>query len=302
MQANTGPAIVVDGLSKTYGNVRAVDGVSLTVRRGEFIGLVGPNGAGKSTLIELIEGLRRPDAGSVTVLGHRTEPRDLGLLPLIGVQTQQSAFFPSLTALEHLETVAAMYGLGRDAACRALDMVGLADSAAVRVTKVSGGQRQRLAIAAAIVHDPQVLFLDEPTGALDPQARRDLWSLLLRFKGAGTTIVYTTHHLDEAEELCDRVAILHHGRIVAVDSPRELITRAALGSRLVLPVGRVAPDMARGLDGIDTVTVDRDTLVLHTRQLTLALASLGAATDLEGVQTKSATLEDAYLDLIGAHS
>ena len=302
MQTNTQTAIVVDGLSKSYGDVRAVDGVSLTVPRGEFIGLVGPNGAGKSTLIELIEGLRRPDEGSVTVLGQKTDPRNLALLPLIGVQTQQSAFFPSLTAIEHLETVAALYGLSRDAATRALDLVGLGESADVRVTKVSGGQRQRLAIASAIVHDPEVLFLDEPTGALDPQARRDLWSLLFRFKGAGKTIVYTTHHLDEAEELCDRVAILHHGRIVAVDSPRELITRAALGSRLVLPVGRMAPDLARGLIGVDTVTVERDMLVLHTKQLTQVLASLGATTDLNGVQTKSATLEDAYLDLIGATS
>ena len=302
MEANPQPAIEVDGLTKTYGEVRAVDGVSLTVPRGEFIGLVGPNGAGKTTLIEMIEGLRVPDAGTVTVLGHHPTPRNLALLPLIGVQTQKSAFFPDLTAREHLETVAALYGLDRAAAERALEQVGLADSADVRVTRVSGGQRQRLAIASALVHQPEVIFLDEPTGALDPQARRDLWALLREFKGAGKTIVYTTHHLDEAEALCDRVAILHHGRIVALDSPRQLITAAALGSQLLLPVGRVALEQARGFDGVDAVTVQSDTLVLHTRQLTQVLAALGATTDLDGVQTRSATLEDVYLELIGAQS
>ncbi|MFI9639333.1 ABC transporter ATP-binding protein [Micromonospora sp. NPDC051925] len=302
MQTDMEPAVEVEGLSKSYGKVRAVDDVSLTVPRGEFIGLLGPNGAGKTTLIELIEGLRMPDAGTVTVLGHRPHPRNRALLPLIGVQTQKSAFFPHLTAIEHLETVAAFYGLDRQAAQRALAQVGLTASADARVARVSGGQRQRLAIASALVHQPEVIFLDEPTGALDPQARRDLWTMLRQLKSAGKTIVYTTHHLDEAEALCDRVAILHHGRIVALDSPRALISRAAVGTQVLVPMGQLAPEQASRLDGVDSVTVENGTLTLHTQHLTRVLAALGTGADLDGVQTRTATLEDVYLELIGAQS
>jgi ABC-2 type transport system ATP-binding protein len=302
MQKNAEPAVEVERLSKSYGAVLAVDEVSLTVPRGEFIGLLGPNGAGKTTLIEIIEGLRNPGSGTVKVLGHSPHPRNRALLPLIGVQTQKSAFFPHLTAREHLETVAGLYGLDRQAADRALAQVDLTDSADVRVSRVSGGQRQRLAIASALVHQPEVIFLDEPTGALDPQARRDLWTMLRQLKGIGKTIVYTTHHIDEAEALCDRVAILHRGRIVALDAPRELISRAALGTQVLLPAGQIAPELARGLDGVDSVTIENGTLTLHTQQLTRVLAALGANTDLDGVQTRAATLEDVYLEMIGAQS
>jgi ABC-2 type transport system ATP-binding protein len=302
MKTRREAAIEVERLSRSYGHVHAVADVSLTVPRGEFIGLLGPNGAGKTTLIEIIEGLRVPDTGTVTVLGHRPHPRNLALLPLIGVQTQKSAFFPHLTAIEHLETVAAFYGLDRGAARRTLAQVGLTDAAGARVSQVSGGQRQRLAIATALVHDPEVIFLDEPTGSLDPQARRDLWAVLRQLKGVGKTIVYTTHHLDEAEALCDRVAILHSGRIVALESPRELIGRAALGTQVLLPAGHLAPERALLLDGVDTATVANGTLTLHTRHLSRVLAALGENGSLDGVQTRSATLEDAYLELIGAQS
>ncbi len=295
-------AIEVDRLRKSYGDVHAVNDVSLSVPRGEFIGLLGPNGAGKTTLIEIIEGLRVPDAGTVTVLGQNPHPRNLALLPLIGVQTQKSAFFPHLTAIEHLETVAAFYGLDRGAAQRALAQVGLTDSAGARVTQVSGGQRQRLAIATALVHEPEVIFLDEPPGALDPQARRDLWAVLRRLKGAGRTIVYTTHHLDEAEALCDRVAILHKGRTVALETPRELIGRAALGTQVLLPAGHLSAEQALDIDGVETASVDNGTLTLHTQHLSRVLAALGESGGLDGVQTRSATLEDAYLELIGAQS
>ena len=307
MQAETSQpsaetAIEVERLHKSYGAVQAVRDVSLTVPRGEFIGLLGPNGAGKTTLIEMIEGL----AGARQRHGDRARsspvPRDPALLPLIGVQTQKSAFFPHLTAIEHLETVAAFYGLDRGAAQRALAQVGLTDSAAIRVSKVSGGQRQRLAIATALVHQPEVIFLDEPTGALDPQARRDLWTMLRQLKAAGRTIVYTTHHLDEAEELCDRVAILHHGRILTLGTPHELIGRAGVGSRVLVPATAMSAEQARTLDGVDDATAGSDLLTLHTRHLARVLAALGEHGGLDGVQTRSATLEDAYLELIGAQS
>lgn len=292
--------IEVDQVSKSYGPVRALHEVSLSVVRGEFIGLLGPNGAGKTTLIEMIEGLREPDSGTVSVLRHRPYPRDLALLPRIGVQTQKSAFFERLTAIEHLETVAGLYGRSSADARRSLDQVGLADAADVPVTRVSGGQRQRLAIAAALVHEPEVIFLDEPTGPLDPQARRDLWSMLRRLKENGRSIVYTTHHLDEAEALCDRVAILHAGRIAALDSPRTLISGAALESQVRLPAGRLTTAEAVALEGVDSVSDAGPDLVLHTRQVARVLAALGP--DLDAVTTKSATLEDFYLELIGAQS
>ena len=296
----TDAAIVLDGIRKSYGAVEAVKGVTLTVHRGEFFGLLGPNGAGKTTLIEIIEGLRDADSGSVTVLGQSPTPRNLALLPRIGVQTQKSAFFTRLTAREHLTTVAALYGLGVDAADAALALVGLTGSADIRVTKVSGGQRQRLAIASALVHDPEIIFLDEPTAALDPQARRELWKVLRALKAAGKTIVYTTHHLDEAEALCDRVAIITDGSLVAIDSPRDLIGRSHIGTRLLVPLNRLAFAQAESLDGVGTVTIDGDSLVLHTTAPTRLLAAVGAATGLDGVQTRTATLEDVYLELIGA--
>lgn len=300
MSPTDGPAIVLDAVSKSYGEVRAVDEISITIGRGEFFGLLGPNGAGKTTLIEMIEGLRTPTTGSVTVLGMSPAPRNLDLLPMIGVQTQRSAFFTRLTAREHLVTVAALYGLPPTAAERALELVGLTGSGDVRVTNVSGGQRQRLAIASALVHDPQVIFLDEPTAALDPQARRDLGQMLRKLKAIGKTIVYTTHHLDEAQGLCDRVAILSAGRILALDTPRELIARSGIGTRLVVPAGRLSAEQAGSLDGVDGVGVEDDVLVLRTTHTARVLAALGAEADLDDVETRPATLEDVYLDLIGA--
>lgn len=292
--------IEVDHLTKSYGSARVVDDVSFSVARGEFIGLLGPNGAGKTTLIEMIEGLRKPDAGTVSVLGHNPIPRNLHLLPRIGVQTQKSAFFEYVSAIEHLETVAGLYGRSSADARRSLEQVGLSDAADVRVSKISGGQRQRLAIAAALVHEPEVIFLDEPTGPLDPQARRDLWAMLRRLKGDGRSVVYTTHHLDEAEALCDRVAILHAGKVAALDSPRTLISGAGLGSEVRLPVGQMTAAQARALDGVDAVSESATDLVLQTKHVARVLAAIGP--ELDAVTTRGATLEDFYLKLIGAQS
>ncbi|ASW54715.1 ABC transporter [Plantactinospora sp. KBS50] len=300
MSPTDDPAIVLDAVTKSYGAVRAVDDISISIGRGEFFGLLGPNGAGKTTLIEMIEGLRTPDTGTVTVLGMSPAPRNLALLPLIGVQTQRSAFFTRLTAREHLVTVAALYGLPPEAADRTLELVGLTGSGDVRVSNVSGGQRQRLAIASALVHDPQVIFLDEPTAALDPQARRDLGAMLRDLKATGKTIVYTTHHLDEAQALCDRIAILAGGRVLALDNPRDLIARSGLGTRLVVPPGRLTPERAEQLDGVDRVEVEDGALLLHTTQSARVLAALGAEGGLDDVQTRPATLEDVYLQLMGA--
>jgi ABC-2 type transport system ATP-binding protein len=230
--AGAAPAIAVEGLRKRYGDVRAVDGVSLTVGRGEFFGILGPNGAGKTTTLEIIEGLREPDGGTALVLGQPSWPRRVELLRRIGVQfqTQTSAFFDKLTAREQIRTVAAFYGIPPARADAMLETVGLTEKAAVRCDRLSGGQQQRLSIACALVHDPELVFLDEPTTGLDPQARRNLWDLLRRINAEGRTVVLTTHYLDEAQTLCERVAIMDAGRVLRTGSPAELIAELAVST------------------------------------------------------------------------
>ncbi|OKI35170.1 ABC transporter [Streptomyces sp. TSRI0281] len=290
----------MDGVHKRYGDTRAVDGVSFTVARGEFFGLLGPNGAGKTTLVEIMEGQRRADAGTVTVLGTSPWPRNVALLPRLGVQTQASAFFVRLTAREHLCTMAALYRCDAAAAERALASVGLTEQGDTRVDDLSGGQRQRLAIASALVHGPELIFLDEPTAALDPQARRALWQVLRDLKGAGRTIVYTTHHLDEAEALCDRVAIMVDGKVAALDSPASLIAAGSPTTRLLVPAGRLTLAAARAIPGVDRAEEEADSIVLETLESGRVLAAVDAIAGLQGVQTRTASLEDVYLALTGA--
>ncbi|MFD5568487.1 ABC transporter ATP-binding protein [Streptomyces cadmiisoli] len=290
-------AIHVEEVNKRYGTRQALNGVSLRIGRGEFFGLLGPNGAGKTTLVEIMEGLRRADSGTVGVLGSAPWPRNVALLPRIGVQTQSSAFFVRQKAHEHLATVAALYRADRAAVDRTLAAVGLTAQRDTRVENLSGGQRQRLAIASALVHDPELIFLDEPTAALDPQARRDLWDVLRGLKEAGRTIVYTTHHLDEAEALCDRVAILVEGRIAALDSPRGLVGAAGAPTSVLLPPERMTVAEASAVPGVDRASVRGGSLVLETQVSGQVLSALDARGGLDGVQTRTATLEDVYLQL-----
>ncbi len=293
-------AVVLDGVTKTYGEVRALDGVSFTVAEGEFFGILGPNGAGKTTLVEIVEGMRQADGGTVRVFGESPWPRNTALLRRIGVQTQTSAFFTRLTAREHLETVAVLQGLKPSAAGRALETVGLEEKAKARVDDLSGGQRQRLALATALVHEPDLIFLDEPTAALDPEARRSLWSVLRELRGQGRTIVYTTHYLDEAEALCDRVAIIAGGRVAALDTPSALIRSLAAPARLMVPADRITPERAREIDGVDRVLVEGGEVVIETHVANRVLVAVGAFVDIDAIQTRTATLEDAYLRLTAA--
>ncbi|MFD5318664.1 ABC transporter ATP-binding protein [Streptomyces sp. NPDC127098] len=221
-------AIKVDGIRKRYGDVQAVDGVTFEVGRGEFYGILGPNGAGKTTTMEIVEGLREPDEGTALLLGEPSWPRDPRLLARIGVQLQASAFFEKLTAREQIHTFAALYGVSTERADAMLESVGLTEKANVRDDKLSGGQAQRLSIACALVHDPELVFLDEPTTGLDPQARRNLWDLLREINSSGRTVVLTTHYLDEAEILCDRVAIMDAGRILKIGAPADLIAETGV--------------------------------------------------------------------------
>jgi ABC-2 type transport system ATP-binding protein len=292
-------AIKVDEVRKSYGDLAAVDGVSFTVAEGEFFGILGPNGAGKTTTLEIIEGLRQPDGGTVRLLGESPWPRNTALLPRIGVQLQATAFFEKLTAREQLQTFAAMYGVNVTRADEMLELVGLADKAGTREDRLSGGQRQRLAIACALIHDPDVVFLDEPTAALDPQARRNLWDVLRVIQGRGKTILYTTHYLDEAEILCDRVAIMDRGRILAMDAPARLVRGLDAPTRVILERGSLTAADAGALPGADDVTEDELSLTIATRNPADVLSALADRRALAGLQVRTATLEDVFLDLTG---
>ncbi|MGH9347864.1 MAG: ABC transporter ATP-binding protein [Vicinamibacterales bacterium] len=218
-------------LHKRYGEVRAVNGLSLHVRRGECFGLLGPNGAGKTTTVEILEGLLQPDAGDVEVLGLRWATDARELRQRLGIQLQETQLADKLTVYETLRLFRSFYRRGHDAD----EVIGLVELESKRtswVGKLSGGQKQRLAIACALVGEPDLLFLDEPTTGLDPQARRQLWDLLQRFRRQGRTIVLTTHYMDEAEILCDRVAIVDKGVVIAEGTPRDLI--ATLGEARVV--------------------------------------------------------------------
>jgi len=215
-------AVRCDALAKRYGDVIAVDGLSLHVRRGECFGLLGPNGAGKTTTIEILEGLLAPDAGDVEVLGLRWRTDDAELRQRLGIQLQETQLAEKLTVEETLRLFRAFYHNGRTIE-ELLRIVELEGKRASWVGKLSGGQKQRLAVACALAGAPDLLFLDEPTTGLDPQSRRQLWGVLERFRAEGGTIMLTTHYMDEAEELCDRVAIVDHGRVIALGTPKELI-------------------------------------------------------------------------------
>jgi ABC-2 type transport system ATP-binding protein len=220
--------IQVSDLHVRYNDVRAVDGLSLSIARGEIFGLLGPNGAGKTTTLACIEGLRRPDQGSVLVAG-REIAHDPGVKRKLGVQLQTSAMFTELRVTELLELYAALYEiyLSKAELEQLLERFGLAQKARARAEQLSGGQQQRLALALAVVNNPEIVLLDEPTTGLDPQARRGVWALIRRMKAEGRTVLLTTHSMEEAQELCDRVGIIDTGRLIALDTPQALICQHA---------------------------------------------------------------------------
>jgi ABC-2 type transport system ATP-binding protein len=290
-------AISVRGLRKSYGPVIAADDLSFDVEPGEFFAILGPNGAGKTTTLEMIEGLREPDDGELTVLGLSPWPRNPALLPRIGVQLQASSFFERLTAREQIRTFASLYGIGARRADQMLETVGLSESADVKAEKLSGGQAQRLSIACALVHDPELVFMDEPTGALDPQARRNLWDLLRQINAEGRTVMLTTHHMDEAETLCDRVAIMDHGQILKLGPPAALVRGLDSPVRISVASGQLSPADAGALDG--AMTDDGVSLTFATRAPATVLAALANKSALAGLRVQGATLEDVFLDLTG---
>ena len=223
-QPNTNnPNIIqVNDLRKSYGDLKAVDGVSFSVGSGEVFGILGPNGAGKTTTVEILEGMRPPDSGTAMVSGIDVQKDPRGVKKVIGIQLQSSAFFDRLNLAEILDVMASIYRKQIDPLVL-LGSVELADRAKSMFRDLSGGQKQRFSVASTLVNDPVLLFLDEPTTGLDPQARRHMWELIKQFKSEGRTVLLTTHYMEEAAELCDRVAIMDHGKIVAMDRPAALV-------------------------------------------------------------------------------
>jgi len=274
-------AIEVAGLEKSYGSVPAVRGISFSVRRGEVFGLLGPNGAGKTTTVEILEGYRDRSAGSVTVLGHDPQDRSRDLQERVGIVLQSCGFYPRVTVREAVEHFAKSYPAPRDPA-ETISLVGLDDKAGTRTMNLSGGQRRRLDLALALVGDPELIFLDEPTTGFDPAARRTAWNAVRSLRDLGKTVLLTTHYLDEAQELADRVAIVKDGRIVAEGPPGDLGPERARYRVSYLSGGRRVEHQT-----------DDPTELLHR----LTRDALARGERLEGLEVARPTLEEVYLDL-----
>ena len=297
-------ALSVRALRKAYADVVAVDGLDLEVFMGECFGLLGPNGAGKTTTIEICEGLTEADSGSVELLGRTWQHSAKELRSLLGIQLQETQFGDKLTVAETLRLFRSFYNRGLTVD-EVIGLVQLEQKRDSRVGQLSGGQKQRLALATALVGDPQFLFLDEPTTGLDPQARRQIWDLVERFRAAGRTILLTTHYMDEAERLCDRVAIMDRGRILALDTPRALI--ASLGAEHVLEfalTGDLDASALRGIGGVLNANRNNGRFELQVERLHQTLPAVletiaGRGCALTELTTHSATLEDVFVSLTG---
>jgi ABC-2 type transport system ATP-binding protein len=304
--ASGAPALQVRSLHKSYGDVVAVDGLEFDVRVGECFGLLGPNGAGKTTTVEICEGLTVPDSGEVVVLGRRWGKDERELRELLGISLQETQFAEKLTVHETVRLFRSFYRHGPEPR-EVIGMVQLQEKASARVGQLSGGQRQRMALACALVGDPQLLFLDEPTTGLDPQSRRQLWELIERFKSEGRSILLTTHYMEEAERLCDQVAIVDHGRFLAQGTPRDLVASVtvkhvlefALADRQVLPEATLA-----ALDGVSVAYQADGTYRLQVAELHRTLPVLLGELRRHGVglselRTHSPTLEDVFVTITG---
>ena len=298
------PVIDVQDVRKSYGDVRAVDGVSFHVAPGEIFGLLGPNGAGKTTTMEMLEGLHPPDSGRLTVLGLDVSRRATEIKERIGVQLQTPALFPQLTVEELLRLFGSFFRrrLDVDTLLRLLD---LEEKRHARSKTLSGGQGQRLSVALALVNDPEVVFLDEPTTGLDPGARRRLWQVIRDLKAQGRAVLLTTHYLEEAEELCDRVAIMDHGKILDIGTSDELISRR-FHERAVQfdTIAGLSTETLAGLAGVVRFQTEDGSTVLYSRDVPETIGGLLRASSALGTEplnllVRRATLEDVFLELTG---
>ena len=297
-------ALQVEELVKRYGDVVAVDHLSFSVERGEIFGLLGPNGAGKTTTLEIVEGLQRPDSGKVTVLAMDGASRGREIKALTGVQLQASSYYEYLTLQEVLALLGRFYPR-RLKPMDLLELVGLADKARRRIRQLSGGEQQRFALAASLVNDPQLVILDEPTTGLDPLSRRDLWALVQQVRERGATVIVTTHYMEEAEEMCDRLAIINHGRLLASGAPRELIDRieASYAVKLVTAEPLTGKQLeALGYRAGATPMANGNTCLLRLHNDPAALQDLldevgRGGIVLEQLEITPVTLEDVFIEL-----
>ena len=281
MSSTSPPAVAVGGLRKSYGSYEALRGIDFEIPTGEVFGLLGPNGAGKTTTVEILEGYRRRDAGTVTVLGEDPQRPGRAWRQRIGVVLQSSAMYPNLTVVESLELFAGYYERPLEVE-RVVELVGLAEKRDARVRTLSGGQMRRLDLGLGLVGDPEILFLDEPTTGFDPAARRAAWEVIRSLRSLGKTILLTTHYLDEAENLSDRVAVLREGRIVALGRPSELTGSAP------------ATEISYVRDGEEVlISTHEPTRVLHE----LTAEALAAGRELERLTVRRPSLEEIYLAL-----
>lgn len=303
----TAPAIEVVDLKKYYGATKAVDGVTFTVQRGEVFGMLGPNGAGKSTTTEIIEGLRKPDAGTVRVLGMDVIRDAARVKARIGVQLQTTALYPRLTVREVLDLFRTFFPGETVGTDTLIDLVNLREKEKTLCRNLSGGQRQRLSVALALINKPEVVFLDEPTTGLDPQARRNMWEMISGIQQTGVTVFMTTHYMEEAETLCDRVAVVDEGKIIALDTPENLIRRNFEETVLEFDLtGELPPAGAfDNLAGTTRPPVQEGRHVTvytgHTTDTLVALTNLAQAGTIhfDSLNVRHATLEDVFLKLTG---
>jgi len=296
--------IQVQKLVKKYGDFTAVNGLEFQVQKGEVFGLLGPNGAGKTTTLEMLVGLRKPDEGTAFVGGFDVRRELNKVKEVIGVQLQSTTLFELLTVEEILKMYASFYPKHVDITALIDDMM-LTDKTKSRIKSLSGGQKQRLAIALALVHDPWILFLDEPTTGLDPQARRTLWDIILRQKERGKTVVLTTHYMDEAHVLCDRIAIMDQGNLIALDTPALLVKHLQSGNAVEFRFQNDEVQVSfETLVGVKQVGTRNDSYVLYTDDLQATLTDLiqlasEKQLQLVDLQTRTATLEDVFIHMTG---
>ena len=299
-------AIEIVDLKKTYGETRAVDGLSFQVAPGEVFGLLGPNGAGKTTTVEMIEGLRQPDSGSIKVLNLDPQHDLKQIKNRIGIQLQTTALYPRLTVREVIDLFASFFSGRRHYTTDDLiKLVGLEEKAKTRSKELSGGQKQRLSVALALVNDPEIVFLDEPTTGMDPQARRKLWDVIGSLRQRGKTVLLTTHYMEEAETLCGRVAVIDHGKIIALDSPEELIRQNFKETAIEFSDPGVPDrDRLQALPLVSQVAINDHQVTLYTPDVPQTLAGLmdlvkQQALKYRDMSVRNATLEDVFLKLTG---
>ncbi len=297
-------AICVENLVKSYSGTRAVNGVSFQVEDGEIFGMLGPNGAGKTTTVEILEGLRTADSGQAQVLGMDVRQEAAKVKQQVGVALQTATLMPNLTPWELLDVFGSFFkkSLPPDVL---LEKMGLMEKKNARVQTLSGGQQQRLSVAIALVNDPQIVFLDEPTTGLDPQARRSLWDIIEDMRQAGKTVFLTTHYMEEAERLCDRVAIMDRGEILAMDTPEGLV-RSQFSERTIQFTAprETDPQTFADLPGITRVSSDAEDIVLYSETVQRTLSSLLERAERQNIslgeiRLREASLEDVFLKMTG---